>query len=404
MTSAGITIPESPYATQLAQGFPGLRFARGLEREFEAEFTEQHLPRMRAGFAAAAAVYLVHLLVRWRIESGSAEEWGLILRSIAIAGALVPLAASYWRRLRAFTPWIVPAGYALFAAGITGVEIVARRYALERHYEALILASFHLYVFGALLLRPALAAGAGIVGVYLIGGAFGGLISKDWVYPLTFIALAHLIGGGALYWSERVERENFLRRKLYGMLATHDGLTGLLNRLAFTGQAERLLKQAAREGHGIGLIMIDIDHFKPFNDHYGHVEGDACLKAVAQAVREEFRRPLDALGRFGGEEFVGLWYDIQPAALRSMAEQVRAAVQARRIEHAQAPSGRVTASIGAVACVPGEEESLTALIQRADRALYEAKERGRNRVVIEVLARATPVIPRRQSPPISGAG
>lgn len=356
------------------------------------------------GFAVAAALCLVFLLLRLRIETSPAGSWALILRSFALAGPLLPLAASYWPRLRAFHPLIAPAGYAIFAIALTGLEVVAHRSGLDRRYEGLILVSFHVYVFGGLLLRPALAAGACIVLAYVIGGAAGGLAGREWAYQLLFIVLAHLLGGGALYSTEHIERENFLRRKLYSSLAVFDGLTGLANRLAFTGRAESLLKQAARDRLAVGLVMIDVDHFKAYNDRYGHVEGDACLKQVAQAVREEFRRPLDLLGRFGGEEFVGLWFDVQADAVRAMAEQARAAVQACKIEHAGAPSGRVTVSVGAVACVPKENETLVALVQRADRALYEAKQRGRNRVVVEVLAASPPAVPARarRAPTISG--
>lgn len=401
----GVTIPDSPYAVQLARGFRGLRFAPALEREFEAEFLGQHLPRMRMGLAAAAALYLVFLLLRLRFETGPAESWGLFLRSTALAGLLLPLAASYWPRLHAFHPLIAPTGYAIFAVALTGLEIGARRYGIERRYEFLIFASFHVYVFGGLLLRPALAAGACVVLAYAIGGLAGGLTGREWAWQLLFIGLANLVGGGALYASERTERENYLRRQLYSSLAVFDGLTGLVNRLAFASRAETLVKQAAREGRPLGLAMIDVDHFKAYNDRYGHVEGDVCLKQVAQALREEFRRPLDLLGRFGGEEFVGLWFDVQPDAVRSMAEQVRAAVQACRITHAVSQSGRVTVSVGAVACVPEDGETLMALVQRADRALYEAKERGRNRVVLELRSSgAAAVATRGRRAPTVSAG
>jgi diguanylate cyclase (GGDEF)-like protein len=401
-----ISIPESPYATQLAQGFRGLRFARVLEREFELEFARQNLPRMQLGFAGAAGLYFLFTLLRLRVESGTAADYGLVLRMVAVGGMLLPLVGSLIRPLRPFVTSFVLLGYAALAMMLTGVEIVANRYGVERHYEGLILVSFHIYVFGGLLLRPALIAGAFVLLAYGIGGAFGGLAGREWGYQLLFIGLTHVIGGGALYFLERLERENFLRRKLFGVLATHDGLTGMLNRMAFFGQAERLLRQAARDKVAIGVVMIDIDHFKAYNDHYGHLEGDACLRAVANGVREEFKRPMDVFARYGGEEFIGLWYDIQPQALRSLGDQVRARVQALRIAHSEAPSGRVTVSVGAIACIPNEGEPLVALIKRADAVLYEAKERGRNRVVIEVLPSAAggTATRSRRAPTVSDAG
>jgi diguanylate cyclase (GGDEF)-like protein len=400
----GISLPESPYAVQLREGFDNLRFARALEREFREEFAIHHLPRLRAGFGVAAALYVVFMLTRLAAESGPMHGWGLGLRAVAIGAMLLTLAASYLHRLRALLPLFAVASYAIFAVAVTAIEVLSARYGVDRHYEGLILVSFHLYVFSGLLLRPALVAGAFIFAAYAIGGATGGLAGKAWGYQLLFIGLTHVIGGVALYSIERLERDSFLRRGLFGTLATQDGLTGLLSRLAFFEQLDRNVRQAARERVCIGVMLLDVDHFKAFNDRYGHLEGDHCLRAVAGALRNEFRRPMDLIGRYGGEEFVGFWNDIQPQSLRSMTDQVRGAVQALRIAHRDSPSGRVTASVGAVALVPGDGESVTDLVQRADEALYEAKEKGRNRVVAVVLPSAAgPVLSKgRRAPTIAG--
>jgi diguanylate cyclase (GGDEF)-like protein len=404
MTARSASDVESPYVLQLQRGFRTLRFTPALEREFETEFRERHLGRLRLGFGVAIALYVLFTLLRMRAETGIAEEWGLALRVAAIGGMAFTLVTTYFRPLRPALLWLVLATYAVFAAAVTGTEVVAQRYHLSRHYEVLFLLSFHVYVFSGLLLRPALAAGGMILGAYLIGGWLGGLANKAWGYQLLFIGLTHLLGATALYSFEHVERDSFLRRRLLGLIATHDNLTGLFNRAAFFQHLERTLRQASREGVAVGVVLLDIDHFKLFNDRYGHLEGDGCLRAVAGAIRDEFRRPFDAAGRYGGEEFVGLWYDIQPQSLRSMGDQLRAGVQALRITHEDSPSGRVTASVGAVACRPREDENVRDLLERADRALYEAKEKGRNRVVVEILASARTVgRGGRRAPTISGS-
>ena len=398
--------PESPYAVQLREGFRNLRFARALEREFRDEFTVHHLPRLRAGFGVAAVLYGTFLLVRLYAESGPMQDWGVVLRSIIVGAMVLTLAASYFERLRGVLPLFAVGSYLTFAVTLTAIEVLSHRYRIDRHYEGLILVSFHVYVFSGLLFRPALLAGAFIFLAYLIGGALGGLASKAWGYQLFFIALTHVIGGVALYSIERLERDSFLRRGLFGTLATQDGLTGLFNRLAFFQQLERNVRHAARERVCIGVMLLDVDHFKAFNDRYGHLEGDGCLRAIADALRHEFKRPMDLVARYGGEEFVGFWYDIQPQSLRSMADQVRGSVQALRIAHRDAPSGRVTASVGAVALVPVEGDSLTGMLERADQALYEAKEKGRNRVVtVQLPSAAAPVLSKgRRAPTISEAG
>lgn len=400
------TLPESPYAIQLREGFKGLRFTRVLEREFRDEFAINHAARLRIGFGVAAALYIIFMLVRLRAETGPLHDWGFILRAIIIGSLLLTIAASYVTRLRAILPVFAVLTYATFAVAVTAIEVLSKRYAAEMRYEGLILVSFHLYVFSGLLFRPALLAGASVFLTYLIGGYVGGLASKDWGYQLFFVAVTHIIGGVALYSIERLERDSFLRRGLFGTLATQDGLTGLFNRITFFQQAGRRARQAARDRICIGVMLLDVDHFKAYNDRYGHVAGDHCLRAVAGAMRNEFRRPMDLIARYGGEEFVGYWHDIQPQSLRSLADQVRGAVQALRIVHRDSPSGRVTASIGAVALVPAEGESLTDLIQRADEALYEAKEKGRNRSVTLLLPSAAAPSARggRRAPTITREG
>jgi diguanylate cyclase (GGDEF)-like protein len=400
-----VAAPESPYALQLREGFRKLRFSRALEREFRDEFAIHHQPRLRAGFGVAIVLYVVFLLVRLQAETGPLQEWGFVLRAIVIGSMLLTLCASYVERLRGVLPVFAVLSYATFAIGVTALEVLSRRYGVEMHYEGLILVSFHLYVFSGLLFRPALIAGGCIMLTYVLGGIFGGLVSKAWGYQLFFIFVTHITGIVALYSIENLERDSFLRRGLFGTLATQDGLTGLFNRMAFFQQFERRVRQAARERVCIGVMLLDVDHFKAYNDRYGHLQGDHCLRAVAGAARNEFRRPMDLVARYGGEEFVGYWHDIQPQSLHSIADQVRAGVQGLRIAHRDAPSGRVTVSVGAIALAPSEGESLADLVQRADEALYEAKEKGRNRVVTLMLpSAAAPSTRGRRAPTVTREG
>jgi diguanylate cyclase (GGDEF)-like protein len=399
-----VTTQTTAYYAELQRGYRSLRFARPIEHQFRQEFALQHLLRMRLGFGAALLLYGVYTLLRLSAETGASGDWGLKLRLLTMGTMLLTLCASYIGRLRPALPAMTVASYATFAIGLTSIEVLARRYGIERHYEGLMLLSFHVYIFSGLLFRPALFAGGFIFLAYLIGGAYGGLAGKVWAYQLLFVVLTHVIGATALYAIERVERDSFLRRRLLLLIATRDTLTGLYNRAAFFGQFERTVRQAARESRAIGVVLLDIDHFKSYNDRYGHLEGDACLRAVANAIRDNFKRPVDAVGRYGGEEFIGVWHDVQPRALRELAEQLRASVQALKIAHSEAPSGRVTISVGAVACVPQEGESLQGLIQRADKALYEAKDKGRNRVVVQVLSSAQTTRPDgRRAPTLSAS-
>lgn len=403
MSAPGPGSSESPYASELQQGVRRLRFAPAVEGEFRTEYAPVHLGRMRLGFGMVAAAYLLWLLLRLKPETGAVGDWSLMLRGAGIGAMALAFAASYLRFARPAMPYLILGTYAVLAGTLITLDVLARRHGLPRHPEALMLLSFHAYALSGLLFRPALAAGGIIALACLVGGWIGG-DARTLAEPMLALALSQAIGAAALHTLERVERDGFLRRRMLGLIATHDGLTGLFNRVAFFHEFERVVRLAARQGQAIGVVLLDIDYFKAYNDRYGHLEGDACLRAVARAIGDEFRRPLDRVGRYGGEEFIGVWHDIQPQSIRSLADQLRAAVQALRIENTDSPSGRVTASVGAVACVPQEGESLAALIKRADLALYEAKDKGRNRVVIEVLG--TPQASRktggRRAPSISG--
>ena len=166
------------------------------------------------------------------------------------------------------------------------------------------------------------------------------------------------------------------------ILADTDGLTGLANRRAVgTRLTEDWTRQTAAKG-AVGVVLIDVDHFKRFNDSAGHAAGDACLIAVAGAIRAAM--PVGALaGRYGGEEFIAIVPDARPRGLVILAEDVRAAIADLRMPHPGLGEGRhVSVSIGvAIAPAEGSSTCTDALVQIADSALYDAKAAGRNRVV-----------------------
>ena len=183
-------------------------------------------------------------------------------------------------------------------------------------------------------------------------------------------------------------------------LSGTDTLTGLPNRRRFDQTLAERWQHAENTQGFIGLAMIDIDHFKQYNDHYGHDGGDACLKLVADAMKSVLRSGGDMIARYGGEEFVLLVSGGDLAGVRAAAERVRAAVAARQEPHAKAAHGFVSVSIGVAACVPMADMSSQACLKLADEALYRAKESGRNRVVVaEGETRKAPVRPKRADAP-----
>ena len=165
------------------------------------------------------------------------------------------------------------------------------------------------------------------------------------------------------------------------VLAWQDGLTGVANRRRFDEALGQEYRRALRAGQSIALVMLDVDHFKRFNDTYGHLGGDACLQRIAAALVAHARRPADLPARYGGEEFAVLLPDTDIEGAQAFADGLQAALADLAIPHTAHPEGRVTVSIGIACTSPHSGDTGPAhLIEAADAALYRAKAGGRNRV------------------------
>ena len=166
-------------------------------------------------------------------------------------------------------------------------------------------------------------------------------------------------------------------------LSAVDGLTGIANRRCFDETLEREWRRMHRNAQPLALLVADVDHFKEFNDLYGHQAGDDCLRGVAGALAASLHRAADLVARYGGEEFVAILPDTTEEGAMAMAEHMRLSVAELLVPHAGSrASGFVTLSIGVACCVPGVgANAASQLLSAADRALYEAKRSGRNRVV-----------------------
>jgi len=174
-----------------------------------------------------------------------------------------------------------------------------------------------------------------------------------------------------------------IRTDLLEEMSHLDGLTRIANRRHLDATLARELKRHVRNKNPLGLVMLDIDYFKPYNDNYGHGKGDECLIRVAAALQQTIQRPGDLLGRYGGEEFVVVLPDTDKAGVLKMANALRAAVTAINCPHEFSKvADHVTISVGAVAALMVNDESALGLLKKADSALYEAKRQGRNRVVV----------------------
>ena len=224
------------------------------------------------------------------------------------------------------------------------------------------------------------------------------ILHEWWVVVIKMsgvvLAALSLLGWGALRMIRQLKvreaLEDQLRRARVKLeeqneelqvLADSDGLTGMANRRHFetTLSAER--ERARRNGQPCSLILLDVDHFKKYNDRYGHVAGDECLRLVARAIDGGTRRPTDLAARYGGEEFAVILPDTDLDGARLVAENIRSAIARLGIEHADSAFGHVSASLGVFTSRPAQDEcDASSWVRSADALLYQAKTAGRNRM------------------------
>lgn len=168
-------------------------------------------------------------------------------------------------------------------------------------------------------------------------------------------------------------------RELLKSLTLLDGLTRIPNRRHFTSVAEREWKRACREKIPLTLVLFDVDHFKRYNDHYGHLKGDECLTEIAQTLVASVQRPSDLIARYGGEEFVAVFPETDREGAVNICNRLMDNIRALQIPHIKnEPQGIATLSGGAITCIPSQRLSLEAILKQADERLYQAKREGRN--------------------------
>ena len=179
----------------------------------------------------------------------------------------------------------------------------------------------------------------------------------------------------------QLEHQNQELKKLF-ILATTDRVTGIANRYRLEDFLEQEWGNAIRNQIYMSIIMIDIDYFKPYNDTYGHIEGDRCLKRVAQTIKSSVKRSKDLVARYGGEEFIVILPDVNLTGAEKVAQNIHSKVKALEIPHtASTISDRVTISLGVASAIPTINSQATTLIESADQALYLAKAQGRDRII-----------------------
>jgi len=370
------TVPDAPRAGRLT-----LRFAAELEAEYRASRRpiERRWARMSLYVALSTvlgfAVIDHFVLPAPRMGNSDVVRFGLHLPMVLVMLVLTGE--------RFFTKWYQPAiqiAAPLFGIGSVILAAQASPEQLPLIAARLLLAVFFFYFMITLSFNAALRTNAVLIVAYCTATAMGFIPPHIAAYQLFVLLCANLIGALGCYALEHANRMAFLDRKRLVEVAMHDGLTGLLNRAALEEQVRRLWQQAARDRQPVSVVLIDIDHFKAYNDRYGHQAGDQCLRDVARAVRAAARRrPLDLVARYGGEELICVLFGADRSHAETVARSVLDAIRELRIPHvASLTRPYVTASVGTATLEPSTDCPHDHAVQFADRALYTAKETGRD--------------------------
>lgn len=372
-------IPDSPYAAELLRGRAQLRFSPDLE----AEYARAHLIESRP---------IVRVMCTLSAVLGVTRTIELLATGSPIGGTFIPIAfvalvstlltAIAWSSAfeRLFIPFarvIVPIRNAIVAACIAAAAAKGQREILMV-LPLLILGPFF---FLGMHYRTALFSGVAATASF-IAYAFIFELAMPVALRSTALVLVTLVGCAAVARHvERLSRTSFLETRLISELAEHDTLTGTKNRRVFDEHLARIWSQAASDGRKIALLLIDVDHFKAYNDHYGHQAGDRSLRQIAQCLQSVVRGPLDILSRYGGEEFVALLFDVDADQAMKAADRVRQSVNELGIEHrGSRTTSMISISVGVAVVQPDPTRTARGALQLADQALYAAKVGGRNRV------------------------
>lgn len=237
-----------------------------------------------------------------------------------------------------------------------------------------------------------------LLGIHVAGIVLLGSFPPRLLWPIVSMVLSSVVFSlTANYVMERDERKRYLltlreRGVVRELTRAHerlqelsrvDALTGLYNRRHFQEYLQQVWERAQYDGSSVSILMVDVDHFKKYNDRYGHPAGDECLSQIAGVLQTTLRRPEDLIARYGGEEFIAVLPTTDANYATAAAERVRVAVEALQMRHESSSASHfVTVSIGVVSCKADFLLKSSALVSAADQALYQAKHEGRNRICV----------------------
>jgi diguanylate cyclase (GGDEF)-like protein len=381
-----------------------LRFNEQLEREFQQDYARRYFAHMQIAGIMGLVVFLACgiLDLIWMTDRAG-RTW--FIRLVAGIPMAVPLLLSFWKNFRQkIGEHYMQLFTCIFATSAVGGLIAISLNSFEPYnyyyYNAVTVAMVIVFVLSRIQFKWGVISAiimlfslnVGLIGFDQTDNKLATVVIIDYVFLGSSISA--LIG---TFLIERSLRQNYLQSRLLSVenrdleesnlnlqyLSAIDGLTQIANRRSLDRSLAIEWQRARRKREPVGFIMADIDHFKMFNDTYGHQAGDECLRVVASLIKDHARRPGDLAARYGGEEFALVLTNSSAEQAKIIAEQVRKKIMETTIKYEKSGSTNITASLGVASMVPGHgQANPDALILEADQAMYRAKRSGRNRVVV----------------------
>jgi diguanylate cyclase (GGDEF)-like protein len=377
--------PDSAYADELRRGLARLRFEPSLEAEYTTAHVERVRLRVRVWFSVTillAASFTIDQVRRDGVWNPNSIAHLSVLLPCTIVLVWLAWSPSYER-------FYLPAArvlVTLFGALIAAFIAVAVAHGREEELAALTVNLVAVFFFAGLMFRQAILTSAVMIATFAAVALAVGVPHALLLKSMVMMTLTSVIAA-FIYWDvEQSYRRNFLEDALISELVARDSLSGLMNRRAFDEHLLRVWQHAQRDQRLIAVLMIDIDHFKQYNDDFGHQDGDLALRTVAQVIQGFARRPLDLAARYGGEEFAVILYDLAIPYVEDTAGRLRESVQSLQVKAHPADTGlrrQVTVSVGVGVAAPIIGRTPQGAVQLADEALYEAKQAGRNQIVVK---------------------
>ncbi len=385
-------LSESSLKSALLSGVFLLRFNDTLEAAYRSQNHRRAITIFRFyGLIALVLFAGIGSVILQLMPAGSLQAW-LQYNALAFCVVAALWALSWVRMMDRWFDY-----YATIGAGISVALSLFVNFtvplgdATPLSYIGTAYILFFSYCFVGLRFPLAMAAGwvGGVIGILLthLDGA-----TVPWQMVNGTFTAASVLGMCLAYGLDRQERINFLQATLLRQtlhkteqLSREDSLTGLSNRRYLNEMLDDEWNRALRYGMSIAIMIIDIDHFKRYNDKLGHLEGDKCLKQVADLIGGLAHRSGELAARYGGEEFVLLFPNMDMTTAEEHAERLMARLTSLAIPHPASEMRVVTVSIGIAACVPTPLMTVDQAMRSADEALYAAKANGRNRYEVAVI-------------------